>query len=179
MSLPAAEGAITKAEGYLAATFAACARWQSLCDAADATEALESIYFDDLPPPPEAADVYTPEQLAELRPYLLIYSDEATGMSWDHQSHGTSFGFREQGTLKAFLEQAVDPQIAHDQQRIFREFKNACGVIVAQLLALAGQAGYLAISTISIAGPLRGHSDQQPGEGDYVQMFFTITWGRR
>ena len=179
MSLPAAEGAITLAESYLAASFAACARWQAWCGADDADEALESIYFDDLPPPPEAAKSYTREQLDSLRPYILIYSDEQTGVTWDHQSHSTGFGFRDNGTLKGFFEAAVDPQIAHDQQRLFRQFKNDVGVLVDELLALAGLAGYLAISTLSLYGPIRSHNDQQPGEGDYVQMMFTITWGRR
>jgi hypothetical protein len=179
MPLTAAQGAISLAETYLAATLAACAQWQTLTGAADADEAAERIYYDALPPPPNNQDAYTRQQLEELRPYCVIFSDEETGLTFDHDAHGVGFGYRDAGILKGFLESAVDPQIAHDPQEIFRRFKNDVGLLVADMLALAGLAGYLAISTLTLRGPLRSHEDQLPGEGDYVQYHFTINWGRR
>jgi len=179
MPITAAEGAISLPEDYLAATIAACARWISMTGSADATAARERVYFDSLPPPPNDAEAYTGEQLDELRPFVMIFSDEDTGVMFDHSATDTSFNFKGSGRIKGLIEDRVDPTIAHDPQEVFRRFKNAVGMLVLQLLDKAGQPGYLAIRSIVMQGPLRCHEDIVKDEGDHVQYRFTIDWGRQ
>jgi hypothetical protein len=177
MPLPAATSLLSKPKSYLAAQLAACAKWQELCAI---NGAAASIYFDALPPPPDQAECYTAEQLTALRPLCVIYSDENTGLVLDHQSHGPlGFGYQDSGVVKGYLEIAVDPQLADDAQQAVRVFENDIGQVLTELLALAGQAGYLAISRATFTGPMRNHADARADEGDYFQLHFTFEWGRR
>jgi hypothetical protein len=173
----APSGLISLPESYLAATIAACAQWQTMTGK-DSADAAASIYFDALPAPPNDKDAFGPEQFAELRPFVLIESDEDTGGTIAHAAMGTSFDYMLRGRLKGLIEQRVDPQIAHDNAEVLRRFKNECGALFLQMLDLAGQAGYLAITTLTYRGPLRAHPDLAKDEGDHVALFFTIDWGR-
>lgn len=177
MTLPAATSPLSLPKSYLAAQFAACPMWQQL---AARNGPLASVYFDSLPPPPDKAQAYTAEQLAALRPLVVIYSDEDTGLVFDHQSHGqVGFGYANSGTIKGYLEMAVAPEHADDPQHAIRLFENQIGQVITELLQLAGAAGYLAISNSRFTGPLRNHEDLRSEEGDYLQLLFTFEWGRR
>lgn len=177
--LTAAEGSITLAETLLAATLAACARWQAMCGASDAAAALAHIYFDALPPPPDRRDAYSLLELEQLRPYILVYTDEETGLAATHIASGRRRQFAASGQLKFCLETSVPAVIAHDPAEVDRRIKNDAGVLIDELLALAGEAGYLAIDSLTVTGPLRAAEDEATGKGDYQQMQFAVEWGGR
>jgi hypothetical protein len=176
-NLTAAEGPLTRAETLLAATLAACPRWQTLCGSAEAAAAR--IYFDALPPPAAHAAEYSPEDLALLRPFALVYTDEETGVTLAHAATGARRRFAERGVLKFYIEKHVPPDVADHPAEVDRRFKNDVGILLGELAALAGQANYLAIDEITAQGPLRSHQDELPTKGDYQQMHFTVSWGAR
>lgn len=178
MAITAAEGVISTPEEILAATIADCPRWQAMCRAADAEGAMQSIYFDALPPPPNDEDAYSCEQLEALRPYVMVYSDEDTGVSFNHSATTLGFNFRGSGRIKATIEQTVDPEVAHDPQEVFRRFKNDVGVLLQEMMARAGSAGFLAMRNVTAQGPLRAHEDLIQDEGDFVVYHLTLEWGR-
>lgn len=177
MPLTAAEGPITRAESLLAATLAACERWQTLCGGAAAAAA--HIHFDALPPPDAHVLEYSVADLAQLRPFAVIYTDEETGVVRAHVATGTRRRFADRGVLKFYIEKAVPADVADHPAEVDRRFKNDAGILLDQLAALAGQAHYLAIDEITVQGPFRAHQDELPTKGDYQQMHFTVSWGAR
>lgn len=187
MPLTTPEGAISLPEIYLAATLAACARWQTMtgissavADLAISTRQFEAahIYFDALPAPPNDQPAFSREQLDAFRPYVVLHSDEETGLTFLQNSHSSpGFGFRENGVIKGFIEIGVAPELAHNTQEVFRRAKNDVGVLFGEAIAFAGQAGYLALTSLTLRGPLRVPHDNVQDEGDFLQYLFTANWG--
>ncbi len=189
MSLETAVGGISLAEHTLAATLAACTQWQDDTDSASASEALESIYFDALPPSDDR-NAFTAEELTELRPYAIISTDpysEGWGASriaaecWD--DFGVLFLTFEYNTPEEYLA---------DNQGLMRWFKNKLGRIIhpqhasfTGLTDLAFTAGYLAANSIRFLRdrdtPAIGRSSEEIIEthGDFVIATFSVQWGVR
>lgn len=177
--LSAPQGPITLAESLLAASLAACPRWQMLCGVDNAADAAKRIYTDALPPPPDRRDAYSLLELEQLRPFILIYTDEDTGLAIEHIASGRRRQFAESGQLKFHLEKSVPAVIAHDPAEVDRRIKNDAGVLIEELLKLAGDAHYLAIDSLAVTGPLRSDDDEATAKGDYQQMHFVVRWGGR
>lgn len=178
MTLTAPTGPISRAESLLATSLAACARWRQIAGGED--EALQRIYFDALPPPPGRRESYRLDELQKLRPFVIVYSDEDTSLTLVHRSTGSQRRhYHDSGALKFYVERDVLPEIALHPSEVDRRMKNDCGALMEELLALSGQAGYLAIVELSGSGPMRSHPDELPTRGDYQQFHFTARWGRQ
>jgi len=179
MPLPAttAEGPITLAEGYLAATFAACARFQTLMSAANAAAALARIYIDSLPQPAavngNVPDEYTRAQLETLRPFLLISQPPRKNY---RRSRVATDCYAESGILTAYLEVSVATGDREDLSTAFRKFKNHVGVILTQMDAFAYLPGYLAIDNCEVDGPFRCEDDEVNRSGDWMGIMLTLYW---
>ena len=178
MSLTAAEGPISRADTLLAASLAACARWQSMVGAVAAPAALARIHFGALPPPDARRQEYSLAELAALRPFAIVFADEDTTLTLRHKSTGTRRRFHDEGLVKFYIERDVPAELALDPAELDRRFKNDAGVLMQELCALAGLAGYLAINEITGRGPLRSDKDEVTGKGDYQHFYFDVQWGR-
>jgi hypothetical protein len=177
MPLTAADGPITKAEEHLADMIAACATFQSITGSIGETEALTHIYFDSLPPPAGDDAVHTLEELEGYRPFALIYSEHTNVLRATIRGvDGSGHRFSQSGNLKFYVEIDVDPDDADDPQEAERKLKNTFGKIFDELSQLAGQAGYIAATTIEFTGPARSHPDEQPDVGDFHCGWFEVDY---
>ncbi len=176
MSL-AAQGAITLAEQDLANTLADCHAFQEWLGVASAEDALARVYFDGLPPPGEGRESYSADELAELRPYAVIWTDEDAGFRRSLDSSGVAFGFSDSGRLHVELVQEVAVADQADLSTADRRFKIALGSILDGLAELAGQPGYLTATHFQTKGPLRPHPDSEDGEGPWQWAKIVVDWG--
>ena len=189
MPLETAVGGVSLAEHTLAATLAACTQWIDDTDSANATEALESIFFDALPPPDDK-DHYTAEELIEMRPYAIISTDpysEGWGVSRIAAECWDDFG-----VLFLTFEYNTPEELQADNQGLMRWFKNKLGRIihpqeagVTGLTDLAFTAGYLASTSIRFLRdrdtPSIGRCNEKAiaTHGDFVGATFSVQWGVR
>lgn len=179
MALPTttAEGSLTLAEENLARTIAGCARWQTIADAEDATEGLANIYIDALPTPRDEEEVplevYSAEQLAELRPFALI--SQPPRQSYRAERIGDA-SYGEAGSLVILFEFAVDAEDRDEISEAFRKIKNDLGVLLTEMQALAYEPGYLAIDRFQVDGPWRCEDDAVNDLGDHVFAIVTVYW---
>jgi hypothetical protein len=173
----AALGAITKGEANLANMIANCATFQTITDSQDASEALDYIYFDSLPPPSSIRAEHTAAELESYRPFALVYSDESSAIKLIRRSVDASgHRFSEIGVLKFFVEIDVDLDDVGDPQEAERKVKNTFGLLLEDLAALAGRAGYIAAATIMFSGPARSHPDDVQDVGDFHCGWYEITY---
>lgn len=169
-------GPISLAEDYLETTLANCAAFQSLVSAANAAAALLSIYNDALPAPADG-EGYTKAELVALHPYALIETDADGGYAMGFASVNAdgSHNYRDAGKLCLRIVRQVTAggEIVDDE----RTWKNTIGQILTQLWALAGQAGYLAITGIAVEGWHRFHPNDEPAMGDAQGVTIAVEWG--
>lgn len=173
----AAEGAITLAEQDLATTLADCHAFQAWAGVASREDALARIYFDGLPSPDNGRESYTADELAELRPYAVIWTDEEDGFRRKMVSGGAGFLFDDSGRLHLELVQEIAVADQADLAAADRKFKNSLGLILDDLAELAGQGGYLTATSFVTKGPLRPHPDAEEGEGPWQWAKLVIDWG--
>lgn len=98
------------------------------------------------------ADVYTLAELNALGRYALLgtfYAGSANTFTIDSVSH--AYEHLPAGELWVQFTDVVDP-VTHILNEKMREFMNAVGDIVEEVLALAGTGAYLSIKSIAIIG---------------------------
>lgn len=174
VALPAATGALSKADDRLIQSLADADAFRTWCGAADQAEALEHIHQDGLPSP--AAATYTPEELNTYRPLAICWTEPDGGFHVEQDSVGSgSWQFRDGGRVTAYLEQEA-PDL--EPGPLARTVKNSIGSIVSDLMDLAGDAGYLAIKRLTVYGPYRSHLLEETAQDDSMGFYFDILWGR-
>ena len=156
---------------YLRDSLADCAAFRTFAGAADQAAALARIHYFELTPPADV-EAYTKAEITALRPYAIVATQDRNGFSAELDGASDHFEFADSGRLWLYVARTV----AGDQPEL--EFCNHLGAIVAGLCKLAGQAGYLALTEISLeAGPFRGHHDLDPTEGIEQIAVFSIDYG--
>lgn len=179
MGLPTttAEGSLTLAEENLARTLAATARWQTILDADDATEALASIYIDALPTPRDGdnkpLEVFARAELEALRPFILIGQPPRASYQAGRVATDT---YAEAGSFVCLFEFPVDEEDREDLSEAFRKIKNDLGVILKEMEAFSYLPGYLAIDRYQVDGPFRCEDDDVNDLGDHVFALVTVFW---
>lgn len=184
MALETAAGVIALNEDLLATTLANCTTVQTFLGAANATEALARIYFGALDQPADGADAHTAAELASLRPFVLLWTDEQAGIQLDFSSLGGADGWHlrpTRGVITCRFEVAAGSGTPQEEERIV---KNAVGKMAQSgdnanpgLVELAGRPGYMAISRLVIRGPWRSDEDEVPHIGDFWAARFDVEWG--
>lgn len=187
MTLPTttAEGSLTLAEENLARTWADCARWQSIVAAKDeidpeaitTEQALARIYIDALPSPRDDDDnlleTFTAEQLAALRPFILIGQPPRSSYRAERVATDT---YADAGSFVSLFEFSVDAEDREDLSEAFRKIKNDLGVMLDQAKELSYLPGYLAIDRFQVDGPFRCEDDDVNQLGDHVFALVTTFW---
>ena len=175
--MTAPSGPIALAQEYLRLTVAACPTFQSWTGAPDAASAANRLYHEALPPPrdTEAAE-HTRSELETYRPFGLIWTAEQKGLVLAADAFGPAeYNFQASGELRMLLEQDVPEEIASDPAEIDLRFKNVVGKIMAEMCALAGRPGYLALRRLEIeTGPYRFHPDLVEAQGDAQGIVLSV-----
>jgi hypothetical protein len=173
----AAAGSMSLAQENLRTILAACATFRTLVGAADAAAALPRIHHEFLTAP--AADTYTADEMAGLRPYAIVSTDPACG--FERVSHALG-SFSSRGRLILILARSV-PVAAQGQPAIGQAeadllWRNTVGQIMDELATLSsGTAGYLSIEGIRVAmGPGRYTDQRDPAVGEEMGAVLLITW---
>lgn len=137
---------------YLRDTLAACSAFQTMVGAANATEALDSIHY-----------VAAPGGTAF--PLAVVYfagqqdGDVYAGGVRNHFEHTGELGLHLYGAVSDVSDAAIgDEQLA---------FMNTVGAILGDLVQLAGQAGYLSVTSWSLSPPMRPDEDEARSNRDY------------
>ena len=174
MALPAASGPLSTADDRLIQTLADAAAFRTWCSAADQAEALARIHQDGLPSP--AAETYTPAELNTYRPFAICWTEPDGGFRVEKDAVGGAvWEYRDGGRMAAYLEQQA-PDL--EPGPLARTVKNSIGDIIDDVLALAGQAGYLAVKRLVVYGPYRSELVAETAQDDAMAFYFDIVWGR-
>lgn len=182
-------GPLIRAEYALARTLANCSEFIDMVGASDATQALDSIYFEKLPPPADLSK-YTLTELESYRPFALIYPYE-----YSNTRRGSPGTWSDYGALMVQIERDVPYDLAEDDAAAMQEFKAIIGRILRYryyddnkrgLLDLFEveygdeEPGYLMGTGIRIpAMPERSDYKHIPEMGDFITGGFIVEWGVR
>lgn len=149
--------------------------FQTFVGAATATQARARVHKSALPPPRDG-DKFALEELQTLRPYALVWS---TAYHRGHDGSGGGFEFDAgDGALSILVEEDVAVEIADNPAEIENRFEAHLDAIIADLIAVAGSAGYLAIEDLSITDEYaRTHPDLVHTYGDVIATVIDVKWG--
>ncbi len=184
MAVPA--GPISLSLDNLANTLADSENFRTFVGAADRAAALAKIHVGALPrpgtPPAFEHREYTEAEITALRPYALIWVDEAGGgLVSTKVAAGT---FVQSGRIKCQLIQNVAAGIADDLPEVDLVFNNSIGEIIDDLYALVALGvtatySYLAAidRIVTDAGPSRLDAESEAGMGDAQGVELGIEWG--
>jgi hypothetical protein len=157
-----------------------CAAFQDWVEAANATEALDSIFLVGLPAPLNGHE-YTRAELEGLRPCCVIdfFDPSGRGMRQITQNSLAIATFAESGMLALdFLDDVApaDAQGGFEDAKL--RFMNNAGGVLEHLQELSGQGGYMHLHQVEIAlGPRRTSIEGQATRGDAWLLRLAITWG--
>lgn len=172
-------GLISLPEKYLGDSLAACATFQTLVDAADATEALESIHFAGLPPPANG-DTYSLAEFTEYCPYAVIWTDYEGGFSMHAVARSDGvLQYVESGRLKIEIVRQIPAAIANDRAEVEVTLRNIVGAICEELAAQSGVAAAFEFMELEATGPYRFKPDRTPTEGDGQGYELTLSYDPR
>lgn len=168
---------ITLAEEHFRQQLAACAMAQEFLQVNSADAALYRIFRDGVDPPGKPFAEYTLKELAELRPFVMVYTAEKQGFSWSRAAY--SGVFLESGTLACYLVREIPADCVNNVERAVHDLKRQVGRWMAQAAALSQQAGYLDVTRITLMEVAQGDYDLESGQGKFVDATLRIDWGVR
>lgn len=184
MALTSPAGPISLAQELLRTTLAACKYFQTFCGVSSSAAAAARIHHEGLPPPANHGDRYELDELAKLRPYACIYTDEQAGFSMRHDSTGDHFYYRPSGVLIARFERSLPKDVRNDFAEADRRLRNLAGQIMFTddasnpgLADLSGKAGYLAIEKMTFSGIFHTPEEELTGSGHSQAFYIDFEWG--
>ena len=179
-------GRLTEPFALLRAQLAQCATFRNLNGLGmSIPEAEARIHYLGLPPP--AGDDYTAAELGDgdgtgYRPFALIYRRPNEGIRTTlHDISGSTWGYLDRGILILTIEKyptAIEATKLLPTRDAEMTFEVETGKIIDELLANAGQEGYLAIEEMGVLlGPYSCGEDDAPGEhGPWQMVHLEITY---
>lgn len=169
-------GSLSKPLTALEALWVASATWQSWAGASYA----DHVHLVTLPDPPANGQHYDADELAALRPFVLL------DVAPDGQGHDTQrigeLHYRHGGRLTAHVEADVPEAYEGSPRDAKIDFLNKLGGVLDDMLALAGTSsggiGYLYVRSFDLVeGPWRVEPDAAAGMGDHFYAMLHIAWG--
>lgn len=150
-------GMISLPLDHMRKTIADSAAFRTWVGAADQAAALAKVY-------PVLTTATTP-------PFAVV--DWAENFRRLKVAGGTRNFFRQEGDLTVLFRGAVNA--AHDDADAAYTFLNTVGAILAEMEALAGTAGYLDITGITLVdGPSRPLEDEKQSFADFYQAIYRV-----
>jgi len=171
------DGPIVDAEVLLADTLAASSHFQTLVGAANAAEASERIFHDELPRPEGETDADTLADFLDRLPFAVLWTNPEEGFAATAAAGGAHHEFIDSGELVVEVWKRVADADLDDDAAAARAFKREVGLVLTDLMELAGAAGYLAITRLRAAGPWRTHPDDAWTQGQALFARLNISWG--
>lgn len=168
---------IQEAQDIAKATLAACAAFQSLVDAGDATEALEHIYHDSFPTPISGGDAHGRAELTALRPCAIVYTEDNQGFVVRRDAMGMEDCWNATGVIHFVLFRNVPDADKDNPSKVDTDFRTVIGNIVSQMIAVSETAGYLATKQFSVSGPTRTPKKELKDIGDAQLAEIIAAWG--
>lgn len=169
-----AAGVFSLAQELLRVSIADSATFRTLVDADTQAKALERIHLDELPPA-KSKKGYEKKELQQYRPYVILW---AGGYRGQHSATGSAYEYERSGAFKVQFVLDIDQEVSHNGGEVGRRFMNTVIQIVEDMLALSGQAGYLAIEDFDIAEAwTRTAEEQLETEGDAATIEVEFRWG--
>ena len=163
---------------------AACASYRAFVGATDAAGAKDKTYLAALPKPTDCKEYTQAEWENTLRPFGMIYTATQGGFA---AIRSALYAVRESGRMFIELEITIPTEcpdspgvvdLTADDELADRWILNQLGSIVAEFMALAGQPGYLDVSSVTVMmGPSRERFTEQPAAGQYYWTLLEVTWG--
>lgn len=151
--------------------------WQALCGVDNAAAAALRLYHESLPPPAGGGGTYALEEMANYRPYGLIYLDEQGGFHW---SRSSSDLFRESGKLRLHLEVTAAMAGESPTADAILGFRNNVGLILQDMAAAFGTPGYLDFNSVTVEdGPYFAHPKRIRQEGPWMGIDLGFEFGVR
>jgi hypothetical protein len=176
MSLPttAATGTTGQAMELLAASLSASESWQAVCgvDEEDdpAAEALAYIWFEEITLDRDE-DGSDPDSNVPF-PRAVITDG---GLRDRLIATGDTFGAS--GRLQMLLMLRTESAVSHNHPEAYIRAVNVIDAVIADIRAVSGTAGYLAISEIQREQVMRSEpSNDTPSGADVFMAFCTIMW---
>ncbi len=169
-----ASGRLSLPPEYLRDQLADCPAWQALCAAADAIQARAKTHRDRLPPPANGHS-YTAAELADYRPYAVIYTAPERGFRMDRAALGT---YLDSGAVLLEIERDVPLEYSDDEAGANVDFENRLGAIFEELVARADTGDFLAVRSIELVEIVRGEEEfEQAGKGPFQLAVALCQWG--
>jgi hypothetical protein len=170
-------GSISLAKQNLKVSLADCQVFRTWSGASDQAGALAHIHLEGLPKPPDGQQAYTKEQLAEIRPYAIVYTAANNGFDLTVSSFGAHAEYDSKGKLFFTLFQNCTDREGDDPSSDANlEFSNFCGNLIDELAALSGLAGYTCFDRLAFQGPFWTHPQLLPSEGLYQWCEISLDW---
>ena len=185
-------GANKAARGRLRTMIAACKGFRAYGGVAtpwDNAPALTHVHIGALPSPAANAASHSATELANFRPFALIWTEDAGGLQYQQTAvAGTSGKFKPGGILIARFEKLVDAADAEQPGVAEENFVDELDDIIATyvtpfdaanagLFELHGEEGSLAFNSLELMGPTRATEEQKARHGDYIRAWLEFRWG--
>jgi len=164
-------GTLSYAMHWLRQTIADSESFRTWCGAEDQTEALARIHT--VVSPPEDGLQYTEEELSAIRPYAMIWSENADSEKEALHTYSS------RGQLGVRFVEDVPAAVRGDPEEAGQAFLATMSNIIADMEALAGSAGYLNITNISGGEdmqPVWGHPNDVTQEVIGQWVAFNVLW---
>lgn len=151
------------------------ANWKAMLEACDAVKGTWSIYHDRLPTPTAYGPEYSAEERSEYLPFALVWTDPYQGYRLQAAGEVGEGGhyWEPSGQLVAeFYREAGDDESFRDWMgSLLNGSTEKPG-----LLQLVATAGYLAIKSVVVSGPLLQVPEAYPEFGALQTMMLVVTW---
>lgn len=119
---------------------------------------------------------YTAAELADIRPFAMIFADRAKGYALSYAGAPTCSV--ESGMLRIHFEKDITAALRLDPESLHRQWDNDLAVIAAELIGLKTTDGMLQIDqSIVVQGPFLSTEQQSPGQGVFAYGLLTVSWG--
>lgn len=180
-----ADGPILDALNAARAMLRDCYWWRRIANPDnpwnEATAAAH-IYFDGLPPPNPGPD-HSLAELTQLRPFAIMWTEQAAGFRIRNESAGYCCAFPA-GIIVVQIEFPVPPAMADNPitlaehiARVIGRILRTCDVDEPGLVELSGQAGYLPLNEIQLIGYARTNQKTALDIGDTIVAELQLNWG--
>lgn len=168
---------IQQAQNTARATLAACAAFQALVGASDATDALERIYHDALPYPESMRAEHTRAELTALRPCAVVYTEDNQGWVVERDAAGNEDCWNAHGIIHMVIDRNVPEADQYNPSKVDTDFRTILGDIAEQIIGLSETAPYLAANRIVVSGPYRTPLPELKDIGDAQRAELIVAWG--
>lgn len=139
MDAPLPDGCISRHESLVQLLLSDCESVRQFLGVSSREEAEKSIYSEQLSEPPCDEDGgYTRQQLRDLRPFLLVYSEHGTPTFIRRASNPSSTTRNYIADVAIELERETPEKYCHRPDWAHRDTVNWVGVIAAEMLGKSG-----------------------------------------